>query len=222
MTIIINGEVQGGAGASGVTSFNGRTGVVVPAANDYAHSQLTGIGSYTHASLDTLVVQQTEYNFVTDQLQIPNNADWAVNALAAPDVDSNNNGIPVRKFDDSTEQGIAIEGRIPTGVTNLVLFFKSRAEVAAGSNLVVVPKAYVREMGDNVAVEAWSAGTDLTSLTMGTSNEYWQYDTQTIALSTLGLTAGNLFQMEITRNTGSGSDTLVDDWTVAQITARFT
>ena len=33
--------VQVGAAAAGVTSFNGRTGTVVPAAGDYAYSQLS-------------------------------------------------------------------------------------------------------------------------------------------------------------------------------------
>jgi hypothetical protein len=70
---------------------------------------------------------------------------------------------------------------IPTGVTNIIFDLRSRAETSAASNLNVVPKLYVREMPDNAAVESWSAGTDMTTITMGTSNEYFQYDSQTIA-----------------------------------------
>lgn len=36
-----------GAGSGGVTSFNGRTGVVVPATNDYSFSQISGAASFS-------------------------------------------------------------------------------------------------------------------------------------------------------------------------------
>ena len=71
-------------------------------------------------------------------------------------------------------------------------------------------------------VEAWSSGTNMTTLTMGTSNEFWQYDSQTITLSSLSITAGNLAQIEITRVGTDGSDTLVGDWDLLAIGVSFT
>ena len=57
-----NGKLGiGSSGSSGVTSFNGRTGAVVPAANDYSFSQISGTvdstqlsGNYTNASANPL------------------------------------------------------------------------------------------------------------------------------------------------------------------------
>ena len=110
---------------------------------------------------------------------------------------------------------------IPTGATNIIFGLRSRAETAAASNLDVVPKLYVREMPDNAAVESWSAGTDMATVTMGKNNEYFQYDSETIALTTLGLVAGRVAQILLSRNTGSGSDTLVGDWTLLEIKVSF-
>jgi hypothetical protein len=162
------------------------------------------------------------FHFFADQLDPPNNSDWAVNALAPVSRDSNNNGLPVRRFDDTTEEGVGFLVEIPAGATNIVLDIRSRAETAAASNLDVVPKLYCREIPDAAAVESWDSGTNLTTLTMGTNNEYFPYDSQTIALSTLSLVAGRVAQFELTRNTGSGSDTLVGDWTLLEIKVSFT
>ena len=54
------------------------------------------------------------------------------------------------------------------------------------------------------------------------TNEFFHYDSQSIALTTLGLVAGRLAQFEMTRNTGSGSDTLVDDWNLLEVKVSFT
>lgn len=159
--------------------------------------------------------------FYGDQLDFPNSSDWAVNSLAGIAADSNNNGLTVRRFDDTDEEGVGFITEIPTGATQIKIKIKSRAETSAGSNLDVVPKLYAREMPDNAAVESWSAGTDMTTITMGTSNEYWQYDEQDIALSTLSLVAGRVAQFELTRDPGDGNDTLVGDWTLMSISLEF-
>ena len=162
-----------------------------------------------------------KYLFFADQLDNPDNADWAVNALAKAAKDTNNNGLTIRAFDDATEEGVGAVFSIPLTAVNIDIYLVSRAETAAASNLDVVPKIYVREAPDDAAVEAWSAGTDLTTITMGTNNEYFQYDSQIIALTTLGLVAGRTAQLELTRNTGSGSDTLVGDWDLLSLGIRF-
>jgi hypothetical protein len=156
-----------------------------------------------------------------DQLQSPGPSNWAVNSAARATSDSNNAGLPCRRFDDTTEEGVGILVDIPTGVTNIIIGLRSRAETAAATNLDVVPRLYVREMPDNAAVEAWSGGTDMATITMGTSNEYFQYDSETFALTTLSLVAGRTVQIELTRNTGSGSDTLSGDWTLLELNVSF-
>jgi hypothetical protein len=49
------------------------------------------------------------------------------------------------------------------------------------------------------------------------ANVYFQYDSQSITLSTLGITAGRTVQFELTRYGGSGSDTLSGDWNLFEL-----
>jgi hypothetical protein len=150
-----------------------------------------------------------KYEHEADHFQNPNNANWAVNATAPASADTNNNGFIGRCFDDTAEEGIGFSVFIPEDANNIMLHFISRAEVGAAAN--VVPKLYVRQVPDNASVTAWSAGTNLTALAM-TADEAFQYDTQTIALTTLSLTAGRYTQFQLTRVGTNGSDTLTGDW----------
>lgn len=159
-----------------------------------------------------------KYTYFADNFDNPNNSDWAVNALAVASADTNNNGIVVRRFDDTTEEGIGFTLEIPSGATNIVFDFKSRAETAPGSAKTVKTKLYVREMPDDAAVEAWSSGTALADLSMP-ANENFQYDSESIALATLGLVGGRAAQFELTR---LGTGTLVGDWSLLGLTVSFT
>lgn len=159
--------------------------------------------------------------FYADQLDNPNNADWTVNALAPASADSNNAGLTVRLFDDTIEEGVGFILSVPAGVTSITLRFKSRAETTPGGAVGVVPTIYNRNIPDNAAVGAWTAGTDLTALAF-TTNEFFQYDSQTITLAALSITAGNLTQFELTRNGAAGGDDLVGDWALIEIQVEFT
>lgn len=161
------------------------------------------------------------YQFFGDQLDFPNSADWAVNSSAAIAKDSNNAGITVRKFDDTTQEGVGLAIKIPEGYTNIKVILVSRAETAAASNLNVVPRLYFREYPNDSAVESWDSGTDMTTISMGVSNEYWQYDEQLFSLSSLNLVAGRVAHIELTRNAPSGSDTLVGDWALMMVGLEF-
>jgi hypothetical protein len=161
------------------------------------------------------------FQFFADHLDNPNNADWTVNALAPAEADSNNNGLTVRRFDDTTEEGVGFELRVPTGVTNIVIDLVSRAETAPPAVRTVGPKLYNRGIPDNAAVEAWSAGLALTDIDIPT-NEFFQYDSQTITLASLGITAGELTQFELTRVAPGAGVNLVGDWALKLIQVRFT
>jgi len=50
------------------------------------------------------------------------------------------------------------------------------------------------------------------------ANENFQYDSESIALSTLGLVAGRAAQFELTR---LGTGTLVGDWSLLGLTVSF-
>ncbi len=161
-------------------------------------------------------------SFFANHMDSADNADWAVNALAVLAADTNNIALNVRLFDDTIEEGCGCVLEIPDNMTNIIFKFRSRAETGAASNLGVRPKLYVREIPDNLAVEAWDAGTLMDALTMGTSNEFFQLDEQEFSLSSLGLVAGRILQFEITRIGADASDTLVGDWALLQVEVSFT
>jgi hypothetical protein len=82
-------------------------------------------------------------------------------------------------------------------------------------------KLYSRLLPNNSAVGTWSTGTNLSNNAVPT-NAFFQYYTQTITLSTLGLTAGNLYQFELTRpTTGFTGTNLAAAFLLAEITLEF-
>ena len=161
-----------------------------------------------------------EYNFTADVFDNPTNSSWAVNNLCDIWQPASDPTILVRAFDDTDEEGVGWRRKIPAGAVNIILDFISSAATAPGTAKQVVPRLYVRTHADNTARGAWSAGLDLTAIAIPT-NAYPQYDTQTIALSTLSLTAGNLVQFELTRKNSGVSDNLVGDWWLEYLTLRF-
>lgn len=54
-----------GGGGGAVSSVFGRTGAVVAAANDYAHSQLSGVGTNTHAQIDSHIAATSGAHGIT-------------------------------------------------------------------------------------------------------------------------------------------------------------
>lgn len=154
-------------------------------------------------------------------LMFPTNADWAVNAHAVEAADSNNDALIVRRFDDASEEGVGLVALVPSTASQITFRFKSRAETSPPGVRGVVPRIYTREFPDNTAPTSWSAGLDMTTLDMPT-NENFQYDEQTLTLAALGVAAGRLVQIEITRDPLDASDDLVGDWALASLQIVFT
>ena len=161
-----------------------------------------------------------EFQFAPLTLEIPNNSDWAVNALAPAAADSINAGLTVRLFDDTIEEGVGFQMAIPSAATNLIIGFRSRASIAPAGSRTVGLNLYQRGVPDNSGVDAWSAGTQLTDIDIPNSNLF-QVDSQTITLASLGITAGELTQFELTRIAPSGGVNLVGDWALVQVTIGF-
>jgi hypothetical protein len=149
----------------------------------------------------------------------PNSADWAVNALAPAGADPSNAGLIVRAFDDTAEEGVGNFIEIPSGALNLHLEVKYRAASSPGSLKGIVPKLYFRRIQDGSATGAWNAGITMSRFEM--SDATWTYGTLSDSLSTLGMVAGNLYQIEYTRNGADGSDDLAGDFLVLYLTIRF-
>jgi len=162
-----------------------------------------------------------EFQFSPLILENPNNADWTVNALAPAVADSNNNGLTVRAFDDTAEEGVGFQFEVPAGATNIVFAFRSRAETTPGGAVTVGLDIYNRGIPDNAAVQAWSSATQLTDLNF-TTNEFFQEDSQSVTLATLGITAGELTQFELVRVAPTGGSDLTGDWILANLKVSFT
>lgn len=160
------------------------------------------------------------HHFDAAQLVSPVNSDWAVNALAPMSADSNNAGLAVRLFDDTTEEGVGFQTHVPFGVTKLIMELRSRAETAPGAARTVGLKLYNRAIPDNGAIGSWSSGEQLTDISIP-ANEYFQYDFQEIALSTLGITPDDETQFELTRVDPSAGTELTGDWALLCVQLRF-
>lgn len=176
------------------------------------------LSSADKTKLDALVLGK--YTFIADQFESPNNADWAVNALAALGADSNNGGLPTRTFDDASEEGVGFSCEVPEGATSMTLRIRARAETAPGAPASVALNLYERALPDNAAVTSWSSAIGLTNVAIP-ANENFQEDEETLTLATAGLTAGQMHQFELTRDGGDASDTLIGDWTLHSLVVEF-
>lgn len=143
-----------------------------------------------------------------DQLDTPNTADWVISVSADSAPDSLNDALPVRLFDASVEEGVGFLLRPPDSTGSLTLKFQSRAQLTGGGN--VVYRIYTREIQDGAAVSAWSAAFDL-SVFAFVANTSWQENTEVVTMAALGLTAGKLYQFEITRKVTGVASPLAGD-----------
>lgn len=174
--------------------------------------------------LDAISIK--EYVLYADQMETPNNADWALNSLASIVADSANAAMRVARFDDTTEEGVGFSVLVPTGATNVTISIMWRGQTSsagAAGTRQIVPSFYFRQFPNNAAITAWSARQTMTTLTAPLSSLAWQYSSQTFSLATLGITADNRdAQFELTRFASSGSDTKTGDWTVRRVVLDFT
>ncbi len=122
------------------------------------------------------------------------------------------------------EGGVGFLVTIPTGASYMTLTFKGHGAAAgAGALIDVNLNMYTREVtfATAAAVGAWSAALALTTLATSTANAFWNTYTQSIALSAFptALTAGQLYQFELTRV--AGSNNLAQNWLLGELTVQF-
>ena len=159
------------------------------------------------------------FQFTAADFQNPNNADWAVNALAPAIADSLNNGLTIRAFDDTTEEGIGFQLILPTA-TNIILEYVFRAQTAPPAPRTIGINLYQRGVNDDAALDAWSAGTQLADLAVN-ANTNFNYFTDTITFATLGIASGELTQFELTRINPTAGTELVGDWNLLELRVSF-
>lgn len=160
-------------------------------------------------------------SFPATSFDSPNTSDWAVNALAPVIVDPANSAIPVRQFSNTIEQGVGVIMAVPDNCTAIHFHWRGKPTTAPGSTSAVQYRLYHRLIPENAAIGAWSSAFEFNNIVIPT-NAYYQQNSQTVPLSTLGMTASNLYQFEITRRVSGVSGTnLPSAFLLAELTIEF-
>lgn len=183
------------------------TGQAVGVANSGGGTVTVGIGA--------------RFTYFANSLDTPVNSDFVVNSLSPAVTDPTYPSLNVRSFSNTVEQGVACTLSIPPGMTNVTFKFRGRPTTAPGAASVVQPRLCHRRLPNNAAVAAWSAAQELANIVIPT-NANFQYATQTVALSALGLVADSLYQFEFTRRvTGVTGTNLANAFLLAELTVEF-
>lgn len=164
------------------------------------------------------------YNFFLygDQFDSPNTSDWTVNSLASAGADATNTALTTRSFDDTTEEGVGFTIHVPTFATNIKLYFTYRAQTAPGAIRAVGSKLYYRSVPNNSSISSWSSKV-LADKAIPTS-ALFQYTNETVALSSFSpaISAGSVYQFEITRVAPGAGTNLTGDWNLLELIVEFT
>ena len=125
------------------------------------------------------------------------------------------------------DPGVGFLVSIPQGSTYMTFTFKGRGQTAgSGAAINVEMDLYTRaiQAATPAAVSAWSSVNALTAFATSASNTFWNSYSQTIALSAFAtpLVAGQLYQVELTRNTSSAvTNQLAQPWLLGELTIQF-
>ena len=199
-------------------------GVTVPGGPyttlNFVGSTLTTTGAGVVATITDAVQAIRTLSYVATSLDSPNNSDWAVNALAPTVADPTNAAINVRQFSNTVEQGVGLLLTIPSTATSITFTYKGRPQTAPGATANIQMNLYYRSIPNNAALGSWSAAKTFTAAGVPT-NAFTQYYLYTATLATLGLTAGNEYQFELTRNTTVSSN-LASNWLMSMLDISFT
>jgi hypothetical protein len=221
VVVVANGQSIVAGGSTPSSIITAQEGVTISAAATKLNFTGQAVKITDAGAGTTNVSIGSRFTFFANSLDSPNNADYAINALAPVTTDPTYTSLNVRSFSNTVEQGVACLISIPSGATQLIVKIRGRAQTAPGVASVVQPRLYYRLLPNNSAVGAWSAAQELANIAIPT-NANFQYATQTILLSTLGLTSGNLYQFEFTRRIAGVTGTnLAANFLMAEITLEL-
>ncbi len=221
VVVVANGQSIVAGGSTPSSIITAKDGVTI--ATSVTRLNFTGqaVNVSDAGSGTTNVSIGARYSYFANSLDTPNNADFAINALAPVTTDPTYNSLNVRAFSNTVEQGVAFTCSIPSGASQMTFKFRGRATTAPGVSSVVQPRLYARLLPNNAAVGAWSAANELSNIVIPT-NAFFQYAQQTVLLSTLGLVADRLYQFELTRRIAGITGTqLASNFLLAEVTVEF-
>ena len=156
------------------------------------------------------------YEFFADQFLNPTSSDWAVTDFAPATVDTQNSDLIVRRFDDTTEEGVGLQFKTPKDFTDIKFIFRSRPQSAPSGVQSVELKLYKKEIPDGGTIGSWSSSIIGAKSYQGGSTN-WIYHTIDETATSLGLNADTVYQLELTRNSGAANDTLSGDMVLLSI-----
>jgi hypothetical protein len=221
VVVVAQGSALVAGGSTPSSVITAYEGVTVSTAATKLNWQGQAVKVTDAGSGTTNITIGSRFTFFANSLDTPVNSDFAINSLAPVISDPAWASLNVRSFSNSVEQGVACLVSIPTGATTLTVKMRGRSQTTPGVASVVQPRLYYRLLGNNTAVGSWSSAQELANISIPT-NQNFQYSTQTILLSTLGLTAGNLYQFEFTRRvTGVSGTNLAANYLLAELTLEF-
>jgi len=222
VVVVANGQsiVAGGSTPSSVVTA--QDGVTVSTVATKLNFTGTTVMKVTDAGSGTTNISiGSRFIYFANSLDSPNNSDFAISALAPVATDPSYTSLNIRQFSNTIEQGVGFTVSIPTNATQVTFKFRGRAQTAPGSASVVQPRIYYRLIPNNAAIGAWSIAQELSNINIPT-NANFQYAQQTILLSTLGMTAGNMYQVELTRRVSGVTGTnLASNFLLAEVDAEF-
>jgi hypothetical protein len=139
--------------------------------------------------------------------------EWDVTTPAALAADSVNAGLLVRRFDDTTQEGVGWSAFVPSGMGTLRITFISRAQVAPASIRTVGLSLRYRIVPDNGSVGSWFSS-PLSDIDIPSSS-YFQKDSQIIVSTPL--TDSTFCQFELVRQTPTSGTSLTGDWNLLMV-----
>ena len=211
VTVMANGTTIAPSSNAVTVQVNGSALSGTYSTVNFVGASLTGSSASSVATVtNSAPIQRLVYQAAS--LESPNNSDWPVNALAPVINDATYPSINIRSFTAGAENGVGFYWSVPSGASTVTFNFKGRAATAPGASSTVILRLYSKLIPNNSAPGAWSAATTIITITLPT-NAFYQYNSVTIPLSTLGLTAGNFYEFEMTRNGG----TLTSAWNMAEM-----
>lgn len=99
--------------------------------------------------------------------------------------------------------------------------FALRADTTPAGPQDALLQLHKRAVPDNAVVGTWSTN-NLTTVSLPGSSTNFQYDTTTDTLANWGITAGQTYQMQLSRNAAAGGDTLIGDLALLTLQVEFT
>lgn len=199
---------QGATGPTGPAGATGPTGPTGPIGTTGPTGPAGAVGATGPVSF--------HYQFFADQLDNPNNGDWAVSLVAPVVADTLNTALSVRRFDDTTEEGTGWLLRMEPSMSTMQILLMSRPQNIPTTTRLVFPRLYSREISNNASIKAWTTR-NLGTISMAPSQIFFREDRFTIPLNTSGpsIAANRLYQFELTRV--SGATGLTGDWDLLEI-----